>query len=81
MEKMDVKPRKVRLALPEICLYHKNKPVKIFSKRTESGRIKSSEEKSKMHMFEISKFFLSGYMYHNKGIKKRSVSFSSQNNS
>ena len=58
-------PRKIRFALPEICVYDQCHPICFISKRKEAGEIKINRDQSKMHMFEIIRFLLEGFVYHN----------------
>lgn len=51
------KPRKLRFALPEICIYENCSPVQLYSKRQEGSGIKIIHDKTKMHMFEIIQYF------------------------
>ena len=52
-------PRKLRFALPEMCLYSPDShPFCFVSKRKETGELKVIKDQSKMHRFEIIRFLL-----------------------
>jgi hypothetical protein len=65
MSSWEPKTRKLRFLLPEICVYENSQPTELISKKQENQHIKIAREKAKLHMLEITQFFLEGFVFHN----------------
>lgn len=57
-------PRKVRLALPETCVFLGGNPEYWITKNKESAATRVVRSRSKMNMFEIEHFLLEGFLLH-----------------
>jgi hypothetical protein len=67
-------------------VYENSQPIELISKRYENQHIKIVKDKAKLHMFEITQFFLEGFVFHNpdherNNKKKKTLSFALSNNS
>ena len=58
MSEWQNKTKKLRFLLPEICVYENNSPLLLITKKGQNFPIKVLRDKSKLHMFEITQFFL-----------------------
>ncbi len=57
--------RRIKILLPEICIFEKGNPTCLITKKKDILPIKLLKNKEKMNAFEIQNFFMDGYIYHN----------------
>jgi hypothetical protein len=67
-------------------VYENSQPAELISKKQENQHAKINRDKAKLHMFEITQFFLEGFVYHNPEVqrnpkKKKILSFKLSNHS
>lgn len=56
--------RNIRYCLPDICLYQETHPIAFITKRTPHAKLKILRDQTKMHVFEVIRFLLEGFVYH-----------------
>ena len=57
---------RLRLLVPEICLFDKGTPHCLFSKKKEHLPLRLIRNKEKLNYYEIKNFFYEGFTYHNR---------------
>jgi hypothetical protein len=57
--------RKIKIGLPEVCIFSKGAPTTLISKKRETLPMKMIRNKEKLNGFEINNFFIDGFMFHN----------------
>lgn len=64
-------PRRMRLCLPETCVFFNGVPEYWIAKNKENAPTKITRSKSKMNMFEIQHFLLEGFLLHHPEVANK----------